>query len=111
MPSTPLLLGVTAALMPTVLVGSLLCVLGAGGTSSSPAGCGAGGTAETVLGVPLDDEQMANATTIVTVTADRHLPSYAAIVAEDAAYTESKLRNSAAEIALFGRESSAVETE
>jgi cell wall-associated NlpC family hydrolase len=46
-----------------------------------------------VNGVALDAEQMANATTIASVTAGRSLPSYAAVVAVDVAFTESSLRN------------------
>lgn len=84
-----------ALISPTLALGTLLCVLGAGGAQADPdTSCGPGGTAQTISGVALDAEQMGNATTIVTVTADAHLSAYAAIVAVDAAYTESSLRNS-----------------
>ncbi|HEY3713183.1 MAG TPA: NlpC/P60 family protein [Jatrophihabitantaceae bacterium] len=83
-----------AVLMPFLMLGA------AGGAATPPAGavlCGAGGAQQNVNGVTLSAEQMANAQTIVTVTASRHLPSYAAIVALTTAYTESTLHNSSVE--------------
>jgi peptidoglycan DL-endopeptidase CwlO len=67
---------------------------GANGEPAALAGCGGAGTGQTVAGVRLDAEQMQNAQTVVQVTAGRHLPSFAAIVAVDTAYTESTLHNS-----------------
>ncbi len=88
----PMLLGM--ALVPLLVIGT------ASGAADPPAGvalCGAGGAQQTVDGVSLSAEQLANAQTIVSVTASRHLPSYAAVVALTAAYTESNLRNSIVE--------------
>lgn len=82
------------ALAPALLLSVIVCVIG-GGAQASPnsAACNAGGTAQTVTGVDLDAEQLTNAHTIITVTAGRGLPTYAAIVAVDTAYTESTLHN------------------
>jgi cell wall-associated NlpC family hydrolase len=87
-------LAVAAALAPAVLLSVIVCVIG-GGAQASPnsAACNAGGTAQTVTGVDLDAEQLTNAHTIITVTAGRNLPAYAAVVAVDASYTESTLHN------------------
>ena len=90
----PVLTGVMAMLMPLLVLGA------AGGATSDPSGpvlCGAGGAQQTVNGVTLTAEQMANAQTIVTVTASRHVPSYAALVALTTAYMESTLHNSTVE--------------
>lgn len=83
-----------AALTPALMLSVIVCVIG-GGAQASPnsAACNAGGTAQTVTGVDLDAEQLTNAHTIITVTAGRSLPTYAAVVAVDAAYTESTLHN------------------
>ena len=82
------------ALPLAALVVLLVVLLGAGaGSQPLPPGCGAGGTATTVGTVTLDPEQMSHAQTIVTVTAGRHLPVYAAVIAVATAYQESKLRN------------------
>jgi hypothetical protein len=82
------------ALTPALLLAVIVCVIG-GGAQASPtsAACNAGGTAQTVTGIDLDAEQLTNAHTIITVTAGRSLPAYAAIVAVDTAYTESTLHN------------------
>ena len=88
----PVALGVGAMLMPFLILGAA----GAGTTSLDGAVlCAGGGTAQTIAGVKLDAEQMGNAHTIVTVTADRHLPVYAAVVAVTTSYTEASLHNSA----------------
>ena len=85
------------ASLPTVplLVAVLLVVLVGGGAGAQPppAGCGPGGTADTVSNVRLDAEQMGNAQLIVRVTASRLLPPEAAIIAVATAYQESNLRN------------------
>ena len=83
-------------LAPLVGLSMVLLVLGGGGAQADtgPNLCGGGGTGQVVLGVKLDAEQMANARTVVTITANRRLPSYAALVAIDVAYTESTLHNS-----------------
>ena len=89
----PAYLGVTIVLFS-------LFILGAGATADSPPGpvlCGAGGTSAAINGVALKAAQLANAETIVSVTAQRRLPSYAAIIAVTTAYTEAKLVNSAVE--------------
>lgn len=88
----PVALGVGAMLTPFLILGAA----GAGTTSLDGAVlCAGGGTAQTIAGVKLDAEQMGNAHTIVTVTADRHLPVYAAVVAVTTSYTEASLHNSA----------------
>jgi cell wall-associated NlpC family hydrolase len=86
----PVAAGVAAMLMPFLVLGAA----GAGTASLDGAVlCAGGGTAQTLAGIRLDAEQMGNAQTIVTVSADRHLPMYAAVVAIDTAYTESTLHN------------------
>src|SRR5665811_1447284 len=55
--------------------------------------CGPGGTAQSVGGVHLDAEQMGNAQTVVSVTAQRGLPSYAATVALATVAQESMFHN------------------
>jgi len=88
----PVALGVGAMLTPFLILGAA----GAGTTSLDGAVlCAGGGAAQTIAGVRLDAEQMGNAHTIVTVTADRHLPVYAAVVAVTTSYTEASLHNSA----------------
>jgi NlpC/P60 family protein len=86
----PIAAGVGAVLMPFLVLGA------AGGAATplpGPVLCGGGGTAQTIAGTRLDAEQLGNAHTIITVTANRHLPGYAAIVAVTTAYTESSLHN------------------
>jgi len=86
----PLAMGIGAMLMPFLILGA------AGGATTPPNGpvlCAGGGTARTIAGVRLDPEQLGNARTIVTVTADRHLPVYAAVVAVTTSYTEASLHN------------------
>jgi peptidoglycan DL-endopeptidase CwlO len=85
------------AAIPLLSISTLLCVLGGGAQTDPNTTCGGGGTGQTIAGVVLDAEQMANAQTIITVTADRGLPSYVAVVAVDTAYTESTLHNSTVE--------------
>lgn len=82
------------ALAPALMLSVIVCVIGGGAQASPNSGaCNAGGTAQTVTGVNLDAEQLTNAHTIITVTAGRQLPAYAAVVAVDTAYTESTLHN------------------
>ncbi len=90
-----MVLGVAA--LPLLAMSAVLVVLAGGGASASPssAACGGGGTGQTINSVQLDAEQMGNARTIVSVTAGRHLPVYAAVVAVTTAFTESRLHNSA----------------
>jgi cell wall-associated NlpC family hydrolase len=87
---------VGAAALPLIAFSGVLMMLGGAGASTYPDGiaCGGGGTATTIAEVRLDAEQMANADTVVTVTADRSFPNYAAVVAVATAYTESRLHNS-----------------
>jgi cell wall-associated NlpC family hydrolase len=87
---------IAAALVPVLGMAVVMLILGAGAQASPPLtpGCGGGGTAQTIGGVKLDAEQMGNARTIVSVTAGRHLPVYAAVITIATAYTEAKLRNS-----------------
>src|SRR5664279_1286359 len=89
--AVPILMGVAAMLLPFLILGAA----GAGTTTlDGVLLCAGGGTAHTIGTIHLDAEQMGNAHTIITVTANRHLPAYAAIVAVDTAYTESSLHNS-----------------
>lgn len=87
------------ALLAVPIMGAaalILIVGGAGANGATPSGvCGGGGTAQTIADVDLDAEQMGHARTIVAVVAGRHLPVFAAVVAEATAWTESRLRNSA----------------
>ncbi len=86
----PVAMGIGAMLLPFLILGA------AGGATTPLPGavlCAGGGTAQTIAGVKLDPEQLGNARTIVTVTADRHLPVYAAIIAVTTSYTEASLRN------------------
>lgn len=90
MVGVPAYLGLVLVIMPFLVLGA------AGGAASLPPGqvlCAGGGTGATVAGVQLDAEQMGNAKTIVSVTAGRHLPVFAAVVAVDTAYTEATLHN------------------
>jgi cell wall-associated NlpC family hydrolase len=81
--------------LPAAGLAVLLVVLIGAGANAQPAplGCGTAGTATTIVNQRLDAEQLSNAQTIVTVTASRRLPAYAAIIAAATAYQESKLRN------------------
>lgn len=87
---------IAVALLPLLAMAAVLMAVAGAGAGASPSSsvCGGAGTAQTVGGVDLDAEQMGNARTIVSVVAGRHLPVFAAVVTEAAAYTESKLRNS-----------------
>lgn len=86
---------VACALPPLAISGIMLMLAGAGPGDAATInnGCGGAGSGGQVAGVTLDAEQMQNAKTIIDVTAGRHLPAYAAIVAVDTSYTEIKLRN------------------
>jgi cell wall-associated NlpC family hydrolase len=88
-------LAIGVAALPLIAMVSVMIVIAAGGAnaSSTPSVCGGGGTARTIGNVKLDAEQLGNARTIVSVTAGRHLPSFAAVVAVATSYTEIKLRN------------------
>jgi cell wall-associated NlpC family hydrolase len=84
-----------ACCIPPMAISGVLLMLAGGGSSSAATvtGCGGGGAGGHVAGVTLDAEQMQNSKTIIDVTAGRHLPAFAAIVAVDTSYTEIKLRN------------------
>jgi peptidoglycan DL-endopeptidase CwlO len=85
---------VACALPPLAIAGIMLMLAGAGpGDAATVNGCGGAGTGGQVAGVTLDAEQMQNAKTIIDVTAGRHLPIYAGIIAVDTSYTEISLRN------------------
>jgi cell wall-associated NlpC family hydrolase len=90
-------IAVVAAAMavPMAATTGMVLILGAvGGTPPPLPGCAGGGSGATVADVRLDAEQIGNARTVVTVTAGRHLPVYAAVVAVTTAFTESSLHNS-----------------
>lgn len=87
-------LGVLVATPLLTVVALLVTLLGGGaGAQALPMGCGAAGSATTIGAVTLDAEQLTNAQTIAGLTADRHLPPYAAVIATATAYQESKLHN------------------
>ena len=77
-------------LIGVFLIGIPAAALGA---VADPGVCGPGGTAQTVVDQPLDAEQLANAATIVQVTAGRGLPQRAAVIALATAYQETKFIN------------------
>src|SRR3954471_22150024 len=85
--------------LPLLAMCAVLLLLGGAATNDTTFDptCGAAGTGQTVGTVSLDADQMGSARTIVTVTADRQLPARAAVIATATAYTESTLRNSAAQ--------------
>ena len=87
------LLGVLLAAATIVVL--LLAVMIAGAAAGEPAQalCGPGGTEQTVSGVPLDAEQMGNAQTVVSTTAERGLPAYAATIALATVAQESMFHN------------------
>jgi len=82
--------GGVVLILVVFVIGIPMAALGASADTSV---CGPGGTAQTVANQPLDAEQMANAATIVQVTAARGLPQRAAVIALATAYQESKLHN------------------
>ena len=90
----PLLLAAAAIFPVAALTAVALGVAGAGADTPPALGCGSGGTGTTLAGTALNPEQLANAQTIVSTTAGRGLPAYAAIIAVDTSYTESTLHNS-----------------
>jgi cell wall-associated NlpC family hydrolase len=83
------------ALLVAIFVLLLLPLMTAGGAvNSSPVPlCGPGGTRADIAGVQLDAEQMGNAQTVVSVTAARGLPSYAATIALATVAAESMFHN------------------
>lgn len=90
--TAPIAVFVAAPLIGVVVL--LVLLLGAGaGAEPLPVGCGGGGTALTLASITLDADQMTNAHTVVTLTAQRKLPPYAAVIAVATAYQESKLHN------------------
>jgi cell wall-associated NlpC family hydrolase len=90
---------ITCALPPLAISGVMLMLAGAGpGDAAAATGCGGAGTGGQVAGVTLDAEQMQNAKTIIDVTAGRHLPVYAGIVAIDTSFTEASLRNNTQQV-------------
>ncbi len=87
-------LGVLVATPLLTVVVLLVTLFGGGaGAQALPTGCGGAGSATTIGAVTLDAEQLTNAQTIAGLTADRHLPPYAAVIATATAYQESKLHN------------------
>ncbi len=84
-----------AITVPVAVTAGMVMILGAvAGTPPPITGCAGGGTGATVAGVRLDAEQLGNARTVVAVTAGRHLPVYAGVIAVTTAFTESSLHNS-----------------
>ena len=91
--ATRSVLGTVAGLFLLLVVFVIGIPLTALGVSADPGACGPGGTAQTVAEQNLDPEQLANAATIVQVTAGRGLPQRAAVIALATAYQESKFIN------------------
>ena len=87
--------GIAGVLYAAAIVVLLLPLMIAGAVVGSPSLtlCGPGGTARSVGDVQLDAEQMGNAQTVVSVTAQRGLPSYAATVALATVAQESMFHN------------------
>jgi cell wall-associated NlpC family hydrolase len=87
--------GIAWVLSTAAMVVLLLPLMIAGAAIGSPplTLCGPGGTAQSVGDVQLDAEQMGNAQTVVSVTAQRGLPSYAATVALATVAQESMFHN------------------
>ena len=88
--AVPIAMGLAAILLPFLILG------GAAGATSPPPGqvfCAGAGTGQTIDGTTLDAEQVGNTHTIITITADRHLPAHAATIAVATAMQESSLRN------------------
>lgn len=75
----------------------LLALAATANDTAVDSSCGPAGTGTTIAGVALDAEQMGNARTISTVTASRHLPVQAAVIALTTSYTEARLRNQLAQ--------------
>ena len=86
---------VAGALFVAVIVVLVLGLMIAGAAPGSPwrPPCGPGGTGQRVGGVQLDAEQMGNAQTVVSVTAQRGLAPYAATVALATVAAESMFHN------------------
>ena len=87
--------GIAGVLYAAIIVVLLLPLMIAGAALGSPplALCGPGGTAQSVGGLQLDAEQMGNAQTVVSATAQRGLPAYAATVALATVAAESMFHN------------------
>jgi cell wall-associated NlpC family hydrolase len=87
-------MGVAGLLNAAVIVLLLPLTIVAGGTGSPPSPlCGPGGTGQVIGAVALDAEQMANAQIVVSVTAGRALPPYAATIALATVAAESMFHN------------------
>ena len=87
--------GFTGVLLAAAIVILLFPLMIAGAALGIPpsATCGPGGTAQRVGDVQLDAEQMGNAQTVVSATAQRGLPPYAATVALATVAAESMFHN------------------
>ncbi|HET7475207.1 MAG TPA: NlpC/P60 family protein [Dermatophilaceae bacterium] len=97
-PRLALLASVLALAVVTPAAGIIATAAAITGTTGAAAGgvaglCGPGGPARQVDGVDLDAEQLANARTITTTTAQAGMPRRAALVAVATAVQESSLRN------------------
>jgi len=84
-----------ATITVAVMAGPALVVAAAVSTASpTEVGvCGPAGPGMRLAGVAVDAEQLANAATITTTTARRHLPPRASVIALAVALQESSLRN------------------
>jgi cell wall-associated NlpC family hydrolase len=87
--------GIAGVLYAAAVVVLLLPLMIAGAAIGSPplTLCGPGGTAQSIGDVQLDAEQMGNAQTVVSTTAQRGLPAYAATVALATVAQESMFHN------------------
>ena len=88
-------MGVVGWLSGAVIVLLLLPLMIAAGGTGSPRSplCGPGGTGQDIGAVGLDAEQMGNAQIVVSVTAARGLPAYAATIALATVAAESMFHN------------------
>src|SRR5665213_4585202 len=93
--AVPVLIGVAALMLPFIVVAAAV------GPALPPSAqvCAGGGAGQTIAGVRLTAEQLANAQTIVSTVASMGQTSYAATVALATAYQASRLDNLAANVA------------
>jgi peptidoglycan DL-endopeptidase CwlO len=84
--------GLASAAVIVLLLLPLMTAAGGTGSPMSPL-CGPGGTGQDIGALSLDAEQMSNAQIVVSVTAARGLPAYAATIALATVAAESMFHN------------------
>ena len=92
--AVPVLIGVAALMLPFIVVAAAV----GPALPTSTQVCAGGGAGQTIAGVRLTAEQLANAQTIVSTVASMGQTSHAATVALATAYQESRLNNLAANL-------------